>query len=60
VLEKALRLDQENTKLGTAYAAFAKQAKLAAQQGQIREMLDNAGKRFHHGTLHRRLRFCAR
>src|SRR5277367_1047204 len=42
VLEKALRLDQENTKLRAAYAAFAKQAKLAAQQGQIREMLDNA------------------
>jgi len=42
VLEKALRLDQENTKLRAAYAAFAKQAKLAAQQGQIRAMLDNA------------------
>jgi eukaryotic-like serine/threonine-protein kinase len=42
VLEKALRLDQENTKLRAAYAEFAKQAKLAAQQGQIREMLANA------------------
>ncbi len=42
VLEKALRLDQDNTKLRAAYAAIAKQAQLAAQQGQIREMLDNA------------------
>ncbi len=42
VLEKALRLDQENTRLRAAYAAIAKQAQLAAQQGQIRGMLDNA------------------
>ncbi|HEX3469691.1 MAG TPA: protein kinase [Silvibacterium sp.] len=42
VLEKALRLDQDNTKLRATYTEFAKQAKLAAQQGQIREMLVNA------------------
>ncbi len=42
VIEKALRLDQDNTKLRAAYTEFAKQAKLAAQQGQIREMLQNA------------------
>ena len=42
VLEKALRLDQDNTKLRAVYTEYARQAKLAAQQGQIREMLQNA------------------
>jgi serine/threonine-protein kinase len=42
MLEKALHLDQENTKLRALYAEFAKQAKLAAQQEQIRGMLGNA------------------
>ncbi|MGB7191510.1 MAG: PEGA domain-containing protein, partial [Acidobacteriaceae bacterium] len=41
-LERALHLDQQNTKLRALYAEFAKQAKLAAQQGQIRELLGNA------------------
>ncbi|HZD47111.1 MAG TPA: protein kinase [Silvibacterium sp.] len=42
VLERALHLDQNNTRLRAAYAEFAKQAKLAAQQGQIRGMLQSA------------------
>jgi eukaryotic-like serine/threonine-protein kinase len=51
VLEKALRIDQNNTKVRATYAEFAKQAKLAAQQGQIRDMLGSArqelsGRRF--------------
>ena len=41
-LEKALHLDQQNTKLRTLYTEFAKQAKLAAQQEQIRGLLGNA------------------
>jgi len=41
-LEKALRLDQDNTKVRATYTEYAKQAKLAEQQGQIREMLGNA------------------
>jgi tetratricopeptide (TPR) repeat protein/predicted Ser/Thr protein kinase len=42
VLEKALRLDQDNTKLRAIYTEYAQQAKLAAQQGQIRDMLQSA------------------
>ncbi|MGC2544819.1 MAG: protein kinase, partial [Silvibacterium sp.] len=42
MLEKALHLDQENIRIRAAYADFAKQARLAAQQQQIREMLGNA------------------
>ncbi len=42
VLEKALRLDKDNTKLRATYTEYAQQAKLAAQQGQIREMLQSA------------------
>jgi eukaryotic-like serine/threonine-protein kinase len=42
VLEKALRLDQGNTRLRATYAEFAKQAQAVAQQGKFREMLVNA------------------
>jgi len=42
VLEKALQIDQENTKLRALYVEFAKQAKIAAQQEQIRGLLGNA------------------
>lgn len=41
-LERALHLDQQNTKLRALYTEFAKQAKLAAQQEQIRGLLGNA------------------
>ena len=42
VLEKALRIDQANTKVRSLYTEFARQAKLAAQQEQIRGLLGNA------------------
>ncbi len=42
VVEKALRLDQSNTRIRAAYAEVSRQAKLAAQQGQIRELLGKA------------------
>ena len=42
VLEKALQLDQENTRVRAIYTEYAKEAKAAAQQDQIREMLQNA------------------
>ncbi|HUB00640.1 MAG TPA: protein kinase [Terracidiphilus sp.] len=41
-VEKALRLDQNNTGIRSIYADLARQAKIAAQQGQIREMLGKA------------------
>jgi serine/threonine protein kinase len=42
LLEKALHLDQNNTAVRAIYTEYSRQAKLAAQQGQIREMLQNA------------------
>ncbi len=42
VVEKALSLDQQDTGIRAAYAEIARQAKLVAQQGQIREMLGKA------------------
>jgi predicted Ser/Thr protein kinase len=41
-VENALRLDQNNTGIRAIYADLSRQAKLAAQQGQIREMLGKA------------------
>jgi serine/threonine-protein kinase len=41
-VEKALNLNQEDTKVRAAYAEFSRQAKLAAQKEQIREMLGKA------------------
>jgi serine/threonine-protein kinase len=41
-VEKALGLDQNDTKIRAAYAEFQRQAKLAAQKEQIREMLGKA------------------
>jgi predicted Ser/Thr protein kinase len=42
VVEKALQLDRENPAVHSAYAEITKKAKLAAQQGKIRELIDNA------------------
>ena len=42
VVEKALRLDQNNTGIRSAYVEISRQAKAAAQQGQIRELLGKA------------------
>ncbi|HTY83019.1 MAG TPA: protein kinase, partial [Silvibacterium sp.] len=42
VLEKALRLDQANTRVRATYAEMAKQAQIAEQQGKFRELLSNA------------------
>ncbi|MGH9606157.1 MAG: protein kinase domain-containing protein [Terracidiphilus sp.] len=41
-VEKALRIDQNNTGIRAIYADLSRQAKIAAQQGQIREMLGKA------------------
>ena len=42
VVEKALQLDQSDTKVRAIHAEIARQAKLAAQKEQIREMLGKA------------------
>jgi predicted Ser/Thr protein kinase len=42
VVEKALSLDQQDTKIRALYAEISRQAKLAAQKEQIREMLGKA------------------
>jgi serine/threonine-protein kinase len=42
VVEKALSLNQQDTKVRAAYAEFTRQARLAAQKEQIREMLGKA------------------
>ncbi|MDE3186500.1 MAG: protein kinase [Acidobacteriota bacterium] len=42
VVEKALRLDSNNTGIRAAYVEISRQAKIAAQQGQIRELLGKA------------------
>jgi len=41
-VQKALSLDQQDTKLRAAFVEFSRQAKLATQQEQIREMLGKA------------------
>lgn len=41
-VEKALSLDQKDTRIRAVYAEFSRQAKLAAQHEQIREMLGKA------------------
>jgi serine/threonine-protein kinase len=41
-VQKALQLDQQDTRLRSAFIEFSRQAKLAAQQEQIREMLGKA------------------
>lgn len=41
-LERALHLDQQSTRLRSLYTEFAKQARIAAQQEQIRSLLGNA------------------
>lgn len=41
-VEKAMRLDQENSGIRRMYVDLSRQAKLAAQQGQIREMIGKA------------------
>ncbi len=41
-LEKALQLDQQNTKIRALYAEISREVKLAAQREQIREMLGKA------------------
>ena len=42
IAEKALSLDQQDTKVRALYAEISRQAKLAAQKEQIREMLGKA------------------
>ena len=42
VVEKALSLDQQDTKIRALHAEIARQAKLAAQKEQVREMLGKA------------------
>lgn len=42
VVEKALRLDSADTRIRSVYAEISRQAKLAAQQNQIRELLGKA------------------
>lgn len=41
-LERALHLDQQSTRLRSLYTEFSKQARIAAQQEQIRSLLGNA------------------
>jgi predicted Ser/Thr protein kinase len=42
VLEKALRLDGDNAAIRTAHAELSRQAKLAAQQQQVKQLLGKA------------------
>lgn len=42
LVEKALQLDEHNTGIRSIHAELTRQAKLAAQQQQIRELLDKA------------------
>jgi tetratricopeptide (TPR) repeat protein/predicted Ser/Thr protein kinase len=42
VVEKAMHLDQQDSKIRTLYGEYSRQAKIAAQQGQIRELLGKA------------------
>ncbi|MGB6688123.1 MAG: protein kinase [Terracidiphilus sp.] len=42
VVEKAMHLDQQDSKIRALYGEYSRQAKIAAQQGQIRELLGKA------------------
>ena len=42
VVEKALRLDDKDTKIRALFLEYSRQAKIAAQQGQIRDLLGKA------------------
>jgi eukaryotic-like serine/threonine-protein kinase len=42
VVERALKLDQDNTTIRAIHAELTRQAKLAAQQQQVRDLLDKA------------------
>jgi eukaryotic-like serine/threonine-protein kinase len=42
VVEKAMHLDQQDSKIRALYGEYSRQAKIAAQQGQIRDMLGKA------------------
>ncbi len=42
VVEKALKLDQQDSKIRALYVDYGRQAKIAAQQGQIRDLLGKA------------------
>ena len=52
VVEKALRLDSNNTGIRAAYVEISRQAKIAAQQGQIRELLGKARQEANLPPLH--------
>ena len=42
VVEKAMHLDQQDSKIRALFGEYSRQAKIAAQQGQIRELLGKA------------------
>ncbi len=42
VVEKAMHLDQQDSKIRALYGEYSRQAKIAAQQGQIRDLLGKA------------------
>lgn len=42
VVEKALKIDQTDTKIRALYLEYSRQAKIAAQHGQIRDLLGKA------------------
>ena len=42
VVEKALRLDDKDTKIRALFLEYSRQAKISAQQGQIRDLLGKA------------------
>ena len=46
VVEKALKLDEHNTGIRSIHAELTRQAKIAAQQAQIRELMDKARREY--------------
>ena len=42
VMERAMRLDQQDSKIRTLHGEYSRQAKIAAQQGKIRDLLGKA------------------
>ena len=46
VVEKALQLDERNTGIRSIHAELTRQAKIAAQQAQIRELMDKARREY--------------
>jgi eukaryotic-like serine/threonine-protein kinase len=42
VVERAMHLDQQDSKIRALYGEYSRQAKIAAQQGQIRDLLGKA------------------